>query len=66
MKYDLVLIFKSEKLTEIMDSCDLTDGSHKIYCKFFNISIEAKENWDITANWIKTIFTIKCTPLHKD
>ena len=46
MEHQLALFFKIDKLTEIMDNCDLTDGSRKVFCDVFNITITTQgDEW---------------------
>jgi len=45
MKYDLTLFFKLDKITEIMDHCDLSEMSQKIFCRVIDISIDASDDW---------------------
>jgi len=45
MKHDLVLIFKLDVITDIMDRMDLTDNSTKIFGHFIEVSLDTKENW---------------------
>lgn len=45
MKHNLTLFFKRDLITDIMDRCDLSEGSHKVFCELFDITIDACDNW---------------------
>lgn len=55
MKHDLMLFFKMKLITKLMDNMDLTDGSHKIFCNVFNISIDTNKKWCLSPAVVEVL-----------
>lgn len=55
MKHDLTLFFKMEIITEFMDKFDMTDGSSKVFCHIFDISIDTDENWYLSPAVVEVL-----------